>query len=86
MADAPVTAVPAAAQKQFHIIVASSPSNDNAQLAIKELSAKATHDYKIVESGKRFRISAAAFASQEEAQTALPAIQEQFADAWIYMH
>ena len=84
--EAPAATAPAVAQKQFHIIVASSPSNDNAQLAIKELSAKATHDYKIVESGKRFRISAAAFASQEEAQTALPAIQEQFADAWIYMH
>ncbi len=72
--------------KQHHIIVASSPNIDNANLAITELTAKAAINYRIVECGKRYRISAGAYPTQEEAQAQLPKIQETFPDAWIYIH
>ncbi len=72
--------------KQHHIIVASSPSIDNANLAVTELSTKAVLNYRIVECGKRYRISAGAYATQEEAQAQLPKIQKTFPDAWIYIH
>ena len=76
--------MPAAASQMHHIIVASTPNSDKAQLAISELSAKASMEYSVVECGKRFRISAGAYATLQEAQEALAAVQATFSDAWIY--
>ena len=73
------------AAQQHHIIVASSPNIDNANLAISELSEKAAYNYTIVDCGKRFRIAAGTYSTKEEAQAQLPAIQENFPDAWIYI-
>ena len=71
--------------QQHHIIVASSPSINNARLAVSELSKKAAHEYTVVDCGKRYRISAGSYSTKEEAQAQLPAIQENFPDAWIYV-
>jgi hypothetical protein len=70
--------------QMHHIIVASTPNSDKAQLAISELSAKASMDYNVVQCGKRFRISAGVYATLQEAQEALAAVQANFPDAWIY--
>ncbi len=69
--------------QQFHIIVASSPNADNAQLAIKELSVKLQSDYKVVVCGKRHRVAVATYTTEKEAIDNLPAIQATFPDAWI---
>lgn len=68
---------------QFHIIVASSPNADNAQLAIKELSCKLQREYKVVVCGKRHRIAAATYATEKEALENLSTFQATFPDAWI---
>jgi hypothetical protein len=68
---------------KYHIIVASSPTEANADLAIKELASKAAYDYCKVESNGRFRISAGDYETQVEAQSALSAIQATFPDAWV---
>ena len=72
--------------KQNHIIGARSPNAENAQLAITELSRKAEFKYSVVECGKRHRISAGSYTTNEEALAQLPAIQANFPDAWIYIH
>ncbi len=72
-----------AAKTMFYIIVASSPNADNAQLAIKELTAKKVADYNVVKCGKRHRIAINSYVSAGEAQEALPEIQQTFPDAWI---
>jgi hypothetical protein len=69
--------------KQFHIIVASSPNADNAQLAIRELSIKMQSDYKVVVCGKRHRVAVATYATEREALDNLSTIQATFPDAWI---
>lgn len=74
-----------ASQTAYHIIVASTPNPEKAQLAITELSAKAEFEYSIVESNGRFRIAASSFPTMQEAQAALAGIQQTFSDAWIYM-
>ena len=79
----PETQAQIAKTSKFHIIVASSPTEENANLAIKELSSKAQFDYMKVEGNGRFRISAGTYNTQEEAQTALSGIQQAFPDAWI---
>lgn len=71
---------------QFHIIVASSPNADNAQLAIKELSSKLQREYKVVVCGKRHRIAAATYATEKEALENLSTFQATFPDAWILNH
>ncbi len=68
---------------QFHIIVASSPNADNAQLAIKELSSKLQREYKVVVCGKRHRVAAATYATEKEALENLSTFQATFPDAWI---
>ena len=68
---------------KYHIIVASSPTEDNANLAIKELEAKAEYGYSKVAGNGRFRISAGAYDTHEAAQAALAGIQTTFPDAWI---
>ena len=70
----------------YHIIVASSPNEKNADLAIKELSSKAKFDYAKVEANGRFRISAGGYDTQEDAHSALSDIQATFPDAWIFKH
>ena len=80
-----VEATAKSSAQQHHIIVASSPTIDNARLAVSELERKAAHNYTIVDCGKRYRISAGSFSTKEEAQAQLPAIQENFPDAWIYV-
>lgn len=72
--------------KQYSIIVASTPSSKNAQLAITELSRKMQADYKVVEGDKRFRIAIESYSSEEEANIALERIQTTFSDAWVYIH
>ena len=74
------------ATSKYHIIVASSPTEANANLAIKELASKADFDYVKVAGNGRFRISAGGYSTQEEAQNALPEIQVIFPDAWILKH
>ena len=74
------------ATSKYHIIVASSPTEANANLAIKELTSKAKIDYVKVESNGRFRISAGNYNTQEEAQASLSTIQATFPDAWIFKH
>lgn len=69
--------------KQFHIIVASSPNADNAQLAIRELSIKMQSDYKVIVCGKRHRVAVATYATEREALDNLSTIQATFPDAWI---
>jgi hypothetical protein len=71
---------------KYHIIVASSPSEANADLAIKELISKAKFDYTKVKGNGRFRISAGGYATHEEAQSVLSDIQATFPDAWILKH
>lgn len=71
---------------KYHIIVASSPNEANADLAIKELISKAKFDYTKVKGNGRFRISAGGYATHEEAQSVLSDIQATFPDAWILKH
>lgn len=67
----------------FYIIVASSPNEDNAKLAITELMAKKVADYTVVKCGKRHRIAINSFATVNDAQEALPEVQQTFPDAWV---
>ncbi len=69
--------------KVFHIIVASSPNEDNAKLAIEELSAKKVADYHVVKGGGRHRISIGEYSSNKEAVEALNEIKSTFPDAWV---
>lgn len=70
-------------QPTHYIIVASCPNADNAQLAIKELSAKMTAEYTIVQCGKRHRIAISSYATAGEAQSNLAQYQQTFPDAWV---
>lgn len=79
----PVASTPAENKKVFHIIVASSPNEDNAQLAIEELSVKMQAQYTIVKGGGRHRISIGEYESNSDATTAIKEIKGTFPDAWI---
>lgn len=70
-------------KKVFHIIVASSPNESNAQLAIKELSAKMSASYTIVQGSGRHRISIGEYSSNQEATKAVKELKGTFPDAWI---
>lgn len=70
-------------KKVYHIIVASSPNESNAQLAIEELSAKMTAEYTVVQGGGRHRISIGEYESNSDATAAIKAIKNTFPDAWI---
>lgn len=72
--------------KKHYIIVASSPTAENAQLAISELTRKMKADYTVVVCGKRHRVAIEAFSTESEAQDALPRIQTTFPDAWVLTH
>lgn len=70
-------------KKVYHIIVASSPNESNAQLAIEELSAKMTANYSVVKGGGRHRISIGGYESNKAAMEAVKEIKNTFPDAWI---
>lgn len=73
-------------EMRFYIIVASSPNEENAQLAIKELSAKMTADYTIVKCDKRHRIAINNYPTADDAQNALLQYQQTFPDAWVFSY
>ena len=70
-------------KKVYHIIVASSPNESNAQLAIEELSAKMTANYSVVKGGGRHRISIGEYESNKVAMEVVKALKSTFPDAWI---
>ncbi len=74
---------PAENKKVFHIIVASSPNESNAQLAIEELSAKMQAEYTVVKGGGRHRISIGEYESNSSATAAIKELKSTFPDAWI---
>lgn len=69
-----------------YIIVASSPNEENAQLAIKELTAKMNAEYTVVKCGKRHRIAINSYTTAGDAQNALSQYQQTFPDAWVLSH
>ena len=71
---------------KFSIIVASSPNEANAQLAISELSVKMKADYSVVKGGGRHRIAHSTYSSNADATSALSEIKGTFPDAWILTH
>lgn len=73
-------------KKIYSIIVASSPNAKNAELAIKELSAKHKAEYNVVEGNGRHRISIGDFETSYEASDALTEIKNIFPDAWVLTH
>lgn len=68
---------------KYHIIVASSPTAENARLAIEELSAKVQAEYRVVEGAGRYRIAYGSYSSNSDAAVALSSIKDVFPDAWI---
>lgn len=78
-----VAQAPVENKKVYHIIVASSPNESNAQLAIEELSIKMVANYSVVKGGGRHRISIGEYASNKEAMDAVKEIKSTFPDAWI---
>ncbi|MBR3976864.1 MAG: SPOR domain-containing protein [Bacteroidaceae bacterium] len=88
-ADAVQTAVhPKAenAQSTYSIIVASTPNEAKAQLAIEELSSKMQAGYSVVEGSGRFRIALSSHGSNADANAALSQAKAIFPDAWILIH
>lgn len=81
-----ITPVPQTNKKIYSIIVASSPNAKNAELAIRELSAKHKTDYKVVEGNGRHRISIGDYESSSDASKALNEIKNIFPDAWVLTH
>ena len=76
-------ATPVEDKKVFHIIVASSPNENNAKLAIEELSRKMSAEYTVVKGGGRHRISIGEYESNSDATAAIKEIKSTFPDAWI---
>ena len=83
-----VEVAPAApvSKKTYSIIVASSPNAKNAELAIKELSAKHDAAYSVVEGNGRHRISIGDYPTSTDASKALSEIKNIFPDAWVLTH
>ena len=73
-------------KKTYSIIVASSPNAKNAELAIKELSAKHDAAYSVVEGNGRHRISIGDYPTSTDASKALSEIKNIFPDAWVLTH
>ena len=72
--------------KKFSIIVASTPNEQKAQLAIEELSAKHEAAYTVVQGDGRHRIAYGTYSSNKEAVDALSNVKGTFPDAWILSH
>jgi hypothetical protein len=70
-------------ENSFHIIVASTPNEEKAQLAIKELSAKMQAEYSVVKGNGRHRIAHSSYSSIDEANEALAQVKNTFPDAWV---
>ena len=81
-----VESEPVVNKKIHSIIVASSPNAKNAELAIKELSAKHKAEYNVVVGNGRHRISIGDFETPHEASDALTKIKNIFPDAWVLTH
>ena len=75
-----------ATSKQFYIIVASTPNEQKAQLAIEELSRKLEAPYTVVQGNGRHRIAYGTYNSNNEAADALSQVKSIFPDAWILTH
>lgn len=80
-----VVTAPQENQKQFHIIVASTPNAKKAQQAIEELSTVFKADYKVVEGDRRFRIAIESYSTETETNIALERIHATFPDAWVFI-
>ena len=73
-------------ENSFHIIVASTPNEEKAQLAIKELSARMQAEYSVVKGNGRHRIAHSSYSSIDEANEALAQVKNTFPDAWVLTH
>lgn len=73
-------------ENSFHIIVASTPNEEKALLAIKELSAKMQAEYSVVKGNGRHRIAHSSYSSIDEANEALAQVKNTFPDAWVLTH
>lgn len=89
--EEPATVVPEPAATvedtaTYSIIVASTPNEEKANLAIKELSAKMQADYSVVKGGGRHRIAHSSYSSSDEANNVLTQVKSTFPDAWVLTH
>ena len=73
-------------KKIYSIIVASTPNATNAELAVKELTAKHKAEYTVVEGNGRHRISIGDYETSRDASAALSEIKNIFPDAWVLSH
>ena len=71
---------------KFSIIVASSPNEANAQLAITEMNAKMQASYSVVKGNGRYRIAHSTYSSNTDAAAMLSQIKGIFPDAWVLTH
>ncbi|MDR0961624.1 MAG: SPOR domain-containing protein [Mediterranea sp.] len=74
--------------KQYHIIVASMPTEHDAITMAKTLIARGYHEAKAIVGGGKKRVAVTSYATQGEAYDALLDIREGggFANAWILKH
>ena len=88
VAEPVITEQPVVIEKNnpFYIIVASTPNEEKAQLAIKELSAKMQAEYTVVRGNGRHRIAHSSYSSNDEANEALALVKNTFPDAWVLAH
>lgn len=86
--EVPATVEPAKIENgpTYSIIVASTPNEEKANLAIQELSAKMQAEYHVVEGGGRHRIAHSSYSSNSEANDALAQVKGTFPDAWVLTH
>lgn len=86
--EAPATEEPAKIDNgpTYSIIVASTPNEEKANLAIQELSAKMQAEYHVVEGGGRHRIAHSSYCNHNEANDALAQVKGTFPDAWVLTH
>lgn len=86
--EVPATVAPVKIENgpTYSIIVASTPNEEKANLAIQELSAKMQAEYHVVEGGGRHRIAHSSYSSNSEANDALVQVKGTFPDAWVLTH
>lgn len=86
--EVPATVEPAKIENgpTYSIIVASTPNEEKANLAIQELSAKMQAEYHVVKGGGRHRIAHSSYSSNSEANDALAQVKGTFPDAWVLTH
>lgn len=86
--EAPATEEPETIENgpTYSIIVASTPNEEKANLAIQELSAKMQAEYHVVKGGGRHRIAHSSYCSNSEANDALAQVKGTFPDAWVLTH